>query len=95
MMQARPDDTTNSDGAGGQDRSVRAGAPDDLPAEPDRFWAASADLDQIAPPPLGEMPPALERLGPIPLGGGGFPLMGFFATVYDHVAGPFRDESSD
>ncbi len=70
-------------------------APGDLPTEPDQFWSAGLDLDQVAPPPLGQTPPALERLGPLPFGGGGFPLMGFFATVYDHIAGPFRDESSE
>jgi len=95
MMQTLPDDAADRGVTGRQDLNAHAGAPDDLPAEPDRFWAASADLDQIAPPPLGEMPPALERLGPLSLSGGGFPLMGFFATVYDHVAGPFRDESTD
>ncbi len=95
MTPSQPNETTDSNVADDQDPNACAGAPDDLPTEPDRFWSAGLDLDRLAPPPLSDAPPALERLGPLPLGGGGFPLMGFFATVYEHIAGPFRDESDD
>jgi hypothetical protein len=36
--------------------------------------------------PAGETTPVLERLGPSPFPRSGFPLMGFLATLYDHVA---------
>jgi hypothetical protein len=30
--------------------------------------------------------PALKQLGPLPITGSGFPLIGFLATVYEQVA---------
>ncbi len=67
-------------------KSLPAGPPADLPAGADRFWAPPADLDAIGVPPDAESIPALRRLGPLPFPRGGFPLMGFLATVYDHIA---------
>jgi len=33
-----------------------------------------------------EATPALKRLGPMQFAGGTFPLMGFFASAYDHIS---------
>lgn len=72
-------------------KCLSSGAPADLPAGADRFWAPSTDLDAIEEPPDAESIPALRRLGPLPFSRGGFPLMGFLATVYDHVADHAED----
>ncbi|MCP4590293.1 MAG: hypothetical protein GY842_06095 [bacterium] len=53
---------------------------------PPEFWSSVEDLDQLEPPPLGGATPTLERLVPSPFPRSGFPLIGFLATVYDHVA---------
>ncbi len=67
-------------------KNLSAGPPADLPTGADRFWAPPTDLDALETPPNAESIPALRRLGPLPFPRGGFPLMGFLATVYDHVA---------
>ena len=41
---------------------------------------------EFEPPPESRVAPVLERLGPSPFPRSGFPLLGFLATVYDHVA---------
>ena len=60
--------------------------PSDLPADPARFWSSHPDPAEIGPPPSPETPPALQQLGTFPFPSGGFPLMGFLATVYEHVS---------
>jgi hypothetical protein len=35
---------------------------------------------------LQETTPALKRLGPLHFTGGTFPLMGFFASAYEHIS---------
>lgn len=72
-------------------KCLPAGPPADLPASADQFWEPPADLDAIEVPPAAESIPALRRLGPLPFPRGGFPLMGFLATVYDHIAGHADD----
>ncbi len=67
-------------------KSLPASPPTDLPAGADLFWVPPADLDAFEVPPVAESIPALRRLGPLPFPRGGFPLMGFLASVYDHVA---------
>ncbi len=70
-------------------RRTRATAPVepvDLPTDPAAFYAARIDLDEIGPAPETECPPALKRLGPPPFAHLSFPLIGFLATLYDHVA---------
>jgi len=67
-------------------KSLATDAPADLPADAEKFWAPPADLDTLEVPPNAESIPALQRLGPLPFPRGGFPLMGFLATVYDHIA---------
>jgi hypothetical protein len=52
-----------------------------------RFW--NGNLEGCLPPrpaAPADQPPALQLLGPLPFPRGGFPLMGFFASVYDHVS---------
>jgi len=58
----------------------------DLPADAERFWSPPADLDAIQQPTEADAIPALKRLGPLHVARGGFPLMGFLATVYDQIA---------
>ncbi|MFQ5429758.1 MAG: hypothetical protein ACE5E1_05550 [Phycisphaerae bacterium] len=60
--------------------------PDDLPTDAQAFWSAAAGIDDLLPPANCEATPALKLLGPLPFPRGGFPLLGFFATVYDHVS---------
>ena len=60
-----------------------------LPApssETGTFWSAAVDLDELELPPRREFRPTLERLVPSPFPRSGFPLIGFLATIYDHVA---------
>lgn len=56
--------------------------PDDLRS----FWSAAVDIDELELPRRRESTPTLERLVPSPFPRSGFPLIGFLATVYDHVA---------
>jgi len=60
--------------------------PKDLPLGPPEFWSAAVDLDELADPPDVATTPALKNLGPLPLSRGGFPLMGFLATIYEQIA---------
>ncbi|MFH1419127.1 MAG: hypothetical protein ABII12_12690 [Planctomycetota bacterium] len=62
------------------------GPPDDLPSDPAVFYAASSSLDELAGMQDDPCKTALERLGPPPFRRSGFPLLGFLATVYEHVA---------
>ncbi|MCK4659578.1 MAG: hypothetical protein KAV82_08680 [Phycisphaerae bacterium] len=58
-----------------------------LPDDPRAFWSAAEGLDELELPPKPESAPTLERLVPSPFPRSGFPLIGFLATVYDHVSG--------
>lgn len=60
--------------------------PPDLPASPAAFWDTPHNSDVMPKLPTTEAQPALQRLGPLPLPRGCFPLMGFLASVYDQVA---------
>jgi hypothetical protein len=75
-----------ADSASVTTKHLPEGPPAVLPVEADRFWAPPANLDVVEMPIDAESIPALRRLGPLPFPRGGFPLMGFLATVYDHVA---------
>ncbi len=68
-----------------------AGEGGDLPADPIAFWGGDEALEAVGPAPLTQTPPALEKLGPPPFPRGGFPLMGFLASVYEHVASRARE----
>ncbi len=60
--------------------------PADLPVDPRRFWSAPAGAVEPISPEALDATPALKQLGPLPIAGSGFPLMGFLATVYEQVA---------
>jgi hypothetical protein len=60
-----------------------------LPADPDAFFRAGADLDVLELG--GDAPPVLERLGPSPFPKSKFPFLGFLATIYEHVANHARN----
>ena len=62
------------------------GAPILQPDDPRAFWSAAVDLDELELPERRESGLTLERLVPSPFPRSGFPLIGFLATVYDHVA---------
>jgi hypothetical protein len=65
--------------------------PPALPADPARFWRAPIDLGTLLPPEEVDRTATLQRLGALPFSGSGFPLMGFLATLYEHVANSARD----
>jgi len=61
--------------------------PPHLPPDAADFYRAGSDVDlliSVAPPE----PPkhVLEQLGPPPFRKTAFPMMGFLASVYEHVA---------
>jgi hypothetical protein len=71
--------------------------PPYLPPEPEIFFRAGPDVDlliSIAPPEAPKH--VLEQLGPPPFRKTAFPMMGFLASVYEHVAAHVsgRDTSS-
>lgn len=65
-----------------------------LPTAPQAFWGKGEAMDALGACPVRESPPALEKLGPPPFPRGGFPLMGFLASVYEHVAARAREAVS-
>ena len=61
--------------------------PPYLPPEPEDFFRAGPDVEllvSIAPPETAKH--VLEQLGPPPFRKTAFPMMGFLASVYEHVA---------
>lgn len=60
--------------------------PPRLPADPESFWSMGGDGDRLFERPAAASTPVLPRFGPPPFQRGGFPLLGFLATVYEHVA---------
>lgn len=75
-----------TDLAKAETKRLSASPPAGLPESAEVYWASPTDLDARSSPPAVESVPALQRLGPLPFPRGGFPLMGFLATVYDHIA---------
>lgn len=63
--------------------------PADLPIDPAEYWKGESSYDA---PPQVECDSSLKRLGPFPLPRGAFPLMGLFATVYEHIAEQARKQ---
>jgi hypothetical protein len=61
---------------------------DSTPDNPDQ---SDSLVDDLPAPALDDLPSALERLGPSPFPKSGFPLLGFLATLYDHVAAESRE----
>lgn len=84
--------------AGGLDRpapvyaphlsGISDGAVDDLVARAADFWTAGPGLDEldlpVGPPEVSH--PLLRRLGPSPIQGARFPLVGLLATCYDIIS---------
>ena len=61
--------------------------PPHLPTDPTAFFRAGADVELLTVMP--EDAPAkhvLEQLGPPPFRKTSFPMMGFLASFYEHVA---------
>lgn len=61
-------------------------SPPDLPVDPASFWKSPTDLAALPTPPSSDVTPVLKKLGPLPFPKGSFPVMGFLATLYDHVS---------
>lgn len=59
-------------------------APVDIESDGSAYW--SIDPALLVLPNAGACEPAMKRLGPLPIPRGSFPLMGFFATVYEHIS---------
>jgi hypothetical protein len=70
-------------------------SPPDLPTDPDAFFRAGPDVDllTVVPPPT-QGQHILEQLGPPPFRKTSFPMMGFLASVYEHVAAQMSGQSS-
>ena len=61
--------------------------PPHLPPDPEAFYRAGPDVDLLASvPPPHAATHVLEQLGPPPFRKTTFPMMGFLASVYEHVA---------
>lgn len=69
-----------------QTRDNRAVPPPGLAADRAIFYKAGHGMDRLQMPGSLEPRHTLERLGPAPFRKTGFPLLGFLATVYDHVS---------
>lgn len=57
-----------------------------LPNDPATFWNGRTDLAELPPFPESDATPVLKKLGPLPFPRGSFPIVGFLATLYDHVS---------
>ncbi len=66
-------------------------APKGLPVDPNQYWRSSPNPAALLPPTDVDQIPTLQRLGPVPFSGSGFPLMGFLATLFDHIAAYARE----
>jgi hypothetical protein len=70
----------------GQPPPSTSAPPPHLPTDAAVFFRAGPDADLLnaVPPPVGKH--ILEQLGPPPFRKTAFPMMGFLATLYEHVA---------
>ena len=64
--------------------------PAHLPANPADFYRAGADADLLLSVPPPETPHVLEQLGPPTFRKTTFPIMGFLASLYEHVAASLK-----
>lgn len=64
--------------------------PTDINFDTAAYWSLDPRLLEL--PDAGACEPALKRLGPLPFPRGSFPLMGFFATVYEHISAHARSQ---
>jgi hypothetical protein len=82
----QPHGGSSVNGSNGDVEAASRNTPPPLPDDPHVFWSAAVALDEFDLPAERPAVPPLERLGPSPFPRSGFPLIGFLATVYDHVA---------
>jgi hypothetical protein len=69
--------------------------PPDLTSDADAFFRAGPDVDLLTSvPPPAEQTHVLEQLGPPPFRKTSFPMMGFLASVYEHVAAQVSGRAS-
>ena len=61
-------------------------APTDLPFDPAAFYSAGVDAELLLSVPPPEATHVLEQLGPPTFRKTTFPIMGFLASLYEHVA---------
>ncbi|MBX3396330.1 MAG: hypothetical protein KF841_13285 [Phycisphaerae bacterium] len=71
----------------------RHAVPVDLPTDSVEFRRIDATI--LTPPLIVECEPALKRMGPPPVARSTFPLMGLFATVYEHIAAHAKSQLSN
>jgi hypothetical protein len=57
-----------------------------MPEQLENFYKAGEGIDALRANPPRDGKPVLEQLGPAPFRSRGFPLLGFLATLYEHVA---------
>lgn len=60
--------------------------PTDLTCDPQDFWRTAGNLQDLCPPSPLNNTTALARLGQPPFPRSGFPLMGFLATLFQHIS---------
>jgi len=62
--------------------------PDDLPTDPAEFWGKPPTNLVTTPHTVGTELPVIDQLGSAPFKKekGGFPFLGFLASVYEHVS---------
>ena len=69
--------------------------PPDLPGDADAFFRAGPDVALLTSvPPPAEQTHVLEQLGPPSFRKTSFPMMGFLASVYEHVAAQVSGRAS-
>lgn len=67
--------------------------PTALPTDPAEFYRAGPDIDLLTVDPAPAAKHVLEQLGPPPFRKTSFPMMGFLATFYEHVAAHVAQKS--
>lgn len=61
--------------------------------DPDAFYRSGADAELLLSVAAPEGSHVLEQLGPPPFRKTNFPLMGFLASLYEHVAEQVRGKA--
>ena len=69
--------------------------PAHLPIDPRHFFAAPLGTQSIPLVAQAEAQHVLEQLGPPPFRKGSFPVIGFLASLYEHVAAHVSAQNGD
>ena len=85
-QETRAEQSQAPDSSARDSEALRDQPPAHLPTDPRVFWNAGAGPSDFDAKLIDPAPAALESLGPPPFPKGRFPLIGFLATVYDHVS---------